>query len=85
MTLLERHDGEGGSYLEIADFIQNHGARGAVEADLELSARDARRILAELRAVTGSWRRRARAARLPASEIASIEPAFVLSEETSKK
>jgi len=85
MTLLERHDGEGGSYLEIADFIQNHGARGAVEADLELSARDARRILAELRAVTGSWRRRAKAARLPASEIASIEPAFVLSEETSKQ
>ena len=35
MTLLERRDGEGGSYLEIAEFIQNHGARGGVEADLE--------------------------------------------------
>ena len=34
MTLLERRDGEGGSYLEIAEFIQNHGARGVVEADL---------------------------------------------------
>jgi serine/threonine-protein kinase HipA len=35
MTLLERCDGAGGSYLEIAEFIQNHGARGGVAADLE--------------------------------------------------
>ena len=35
MTLLERRDGEGGSYLEIAEFIQNHGARGGVDSDLE--------------------------------------------------
>jgi len=152
MTLLERRDGEGASYLEIADFIQNHGARGVVEADLEqllrrvlfnalvgntddhlrnhgflrettgwrlapafdlnpnpserhhalrlneasdepdidavlstaefyrLSARDAQRILVELLTVTRSWRKRARAARLPASEIARIEPAFALGE-----
>ncbi len=154
MTLLERRDGEGGSYLEIADFIQNHGARGAVEADLEqllrrvlfnvlvgntddhlrnhgflrqatgwrlapafdlnpnpskrhhalrfdeasdepdldailrtaefyrVSGRDAQRILDELRAVTRTWRKRAKAARLPANEIASIEPAFALSEDS---
>ncbi|MGH8251716.1 MAG: type II toxin-antitoxin system HipA family toxin [Steroidobacteraceae bacterium] len=152
MTLLERRDGEAASYLEMADFIQNHGARGAVEADLEQllrrvlfnvlvgntddhlrnhgflrettgwrlapafdlnpnpskhhhalrlneasdepdtdtvmstaeyyrsSARDAQRILAELLIVTRSWRKRAKAARLPASEIARIEPAFALSE-----
>lgn len=152
MTLLERRDGEAASYLEMADFIQNHGARGAVEADLEqlmrrvlfnvlvgntddhlrnhgflrettgwrlapafdlnpnpskghhalrlneasdephidtvmstaeyyrLSARDAQRILAELLTVTRSWRNRAKAARLPASEIVRIEPAFALSE-----
>lgn len=153
MTLLERRDGESGSYLEIADFIQNHGARGAVEADLEqllrrvlfnvlvgntddhlrnhgfirettgwrlapafdlnpnpskrqhalrfdeasdepdidavlstaelyrVHARTAQRILDELLAVTRSWRKRARAARLPANEIAKMEPAFTLGEE----
>lgn len=152
MTLLERRDGEGASYLEIADFIQNHGARGAVDADLEQllrrvlfnvlvgntddhlrnhgflrettgwrlapafdlnpnpskrqhalrlneasdepdidavmgtaefyrsTARDAQRILGELLTVVRSWKKRARAARLPASEIARIEPAFALSE-----
>lgn len=153
MTLLERRDGEEASYLEIAEFIQNHGARGAVEADLEqllrralfnvlvgntddhlrnhgflrektgwrlapafdlnpnpskrhhalrldevsdepdidtvmstagfyrLGAGDARRILEEMLAVTRSWKRRAQAARIPASEIARMEPAFVLAEE----
>lgn len=35
MTLLERRDGEGGSYLEIAEFIQNHGARDQIAPDLE--------------------------------------------------
>lgn len=152
MTLLERRDGEGGSYLEIAEFIQNHGARGAVEADLaqllrrvlfnvlvgntddhlrnhgflreatgwrlapafdlnpnparrhhalrldeasdepnldailrtaefyRVSGRDAQRMLDELRAATRSWKKRAKAARLLANEIASIEPAFALSE-----
>lgn len=34
MTLLERRDGETGSYLEIAEFIGNYGASGCVEADL---------------------------------------------------
>jgi serine/threonine-protein kinase HipA len=152
MTLLERRDGEGGSYLEIAEFIQNHGARGGVGQDLEqlfrrvvfnalvgntddhlrnhgflrattgwrlapaydmnpnpvkrhhalrfdeasdepdleavlgtaelyrLRERDAERILVELRAVTHRWREHAKAARLSANEIATIEPAFVLSE-----
>ncbi len=151
MTLLERRDGEGGSYLEIAEFVQNHGARGAVEADLvqllrrvlfnvligntddhlrnhgflreatgwrlapafdlnpnparrhhalrldeasdepdldailrtaefyRVSGRDAQRMLDELRTATRSWKKRAKAARLPASEIASIESAFALS------
>lgn len=35
MTLLERRDGEGGSYLEIAEFIQTQGARDAIAQDLE--------------------------------------------------
>jgi serine/threonine-protein kinase HipA len=35
MTLLDRRDGEGGSYLDLAEFIQTQGARGAIEADLE--------------------------------------------------
>jgi serine/threonine-protein kinase HipA len=35
MTLLERRDGEGGSYLELAEFISTHGAKGAIDADLE--------------------------------------------------
>ena len=151
MTLLERRDGEGGSYLEIAEFIQNHGARGAVEADLaqllrrvlfnalvgntddhlrnhgflrdttgwrlapafdlnpnparrhhalrfdersdepdldailrttefyRVSTRDAGRMLDELRAETSNWKKRAKAARVPAGEIAMIGPAFALS------
>ena len=152
MTLLERRDGEGGSYREIAESIQNHGARGAVEADLaqllrrvlfnalvgntddhlrnhgflreatgwrlapacdlnpnpskrhhalrldeasdepdldgilstaefyRVSGRNAQRILDELRTVTRSWRERAKAARLSANEMSSVEPAFALSE-----
>jgi serine/threonine-protein kinase HipA len=152
MTLLERRDGEGGSYLEIAEFIQNHGARGGVEADLEqllrrllfnvlvgntddhlrnhgfvreatgwrlapafdlnpnpsrrhhalrldeasdepdldailataefyrVSRQKAQRMLAELLTAIRTWRKRAKAVRLPAGEIASIEPAFALSE-----
>lgn len=35
LTLLERRDGEGGGYLEIAEFIQNHGAQDAIAADLD--------------------------------------------------
>jgi serine/threonine-protein kinase HipA len=35
MTLLERNDGEGGSYLELAEFITQHGAQGAIKEDLE--------------------------------------------------
>lgn len=34
MTLLERKDSEHGSYLEMAEFISNHGASGFVERDL---------------------------------------------------
>jgi len=34
MTLLERRDGEGGSYLELADFIETQGAKGVVQSDL---------------------------------------------------
>ncbi len=34
MTLLEKKDGEFGSYLEMADFISNQGASGSIEADL---------------------------------------------------
>jgi serine/threonine-protein kinase HipA len=35
MTLLERHDGEGGSYLDLAEFITQHGTQGAIKDDLE--------------------------------------------------
>ncbi len=35
LTLLERRDGEGGNYLEIAEFIQTQGAREAIADDLE--------------------------------------------------
>ena len=36
MTLLKRRDGEAGaSYLDLALLIQDHGAPGAIEADLE--------------------------------------------------
>ncbi len=36
MTLLERQDGEGGaSYLDLAEFISDHGAKGYIQADLE--------------------------------------------------
>ncbi|MBI4809648.1 MAG: type II toxin-antitoxin system HipA family toxin [Nitrosomonadales bacterium] len=34
MTLLEKKDGESGSYLEMADFISNQGASGSIETDL---------------------------------------------------
>lgn len=34
MSLLEKKDGDPGSYLEIAEFISNQGASGFVEADL---------------------------------------------------
>jgi len=44
-----------------------------------LGAQDAQRILTELLPVTRSWRKRARVARLPASEIARMELAFTLS------
>ena len=37
------------------------------------------RVLAEMRKVTSAWRARARAMRLPAHEIALVEPAFELS------
>lgn len=35
MTMLERKDGEGGSYLELAEFIQTQGAKDGIEKDLE--------------------------------------------------
>lgn len=35
MTLLERNDGEGGSYLELAEFVTQHGTQGAIKDDLE--------------------------------------------------
>jgi serine/threonine-protein kinase HipA len=36
MTLLERQDGEAGaSYLDMAEFISDHGAQGHIEDDLE--------------------------------------------------
>ena len=151
MTLLEHRDGEGGSYLEIAEFIENDGAKGQVERDLEqlfrrvifnvlvgntddhlrnhgfireptgwrlapaydlnpsparrthalrlddasdipeidtvlktaqlyrLTERAAQRVLDQVLGVTRDWRRRARAARLAASEIAGVEAAFALS------
>lgn len=34
MTMLGKHDGEGGSYLELAEFLQRAGDRGHVEPDL---------------------------------------------------
>lgn len=34
MTLLERADGEGGSYLELAGFLSDQGAQGHIEEDL---------------------------------------------------
>lgn len=34
MTMLEKKDGEFGSYLEMADFISNQGAGGSIETDL---------------------------------------------------
>lgn len=34
MSLLEKKDGEIGSYLEVAEFISNQGASGSVETDL---------------------------------------------------
>lgn len=34
MTMLEKKDGEFGSYLEMADFISNQGASGSIETDL---------------------------------------------------
>ncbi len=151
MTLLERRDGDGGSYLELAEFIERHGAQGAIAADLEqmfrrvlfnvlvgntddhlrnhgfirelsgwrlapaydlnpnsarrvhalrldetseapdidavlrtaefyrLKSGTARGILEELRTVTHEWKKRARALRLPAAEIAAVEEAFTLS------
>jgi serine/threonine-protein kinase HipA len=151
MTLLERRDGDGGSYLELAEFIEHHGAQGAIEADLEqlfrrvlfnvlvgntddhlrnhgfirelsgwrlapaydlnpnparhmhalrldetseapdldavlrtadfyrLTAESARGILDELRTVTREWKKRAKALKLSATEIAAVEEAFALS------
>ena len=151
LTLLDRRDGEGGSYLEIADFIQNHGAQDGIAADLEQLFRRvlfnvlvgntddhlrnhgfirqpsgwrlapaydlnpsparrnhalrldessdlpdldavmataphyrvkpvaARRLLERTRRVTQTWRARARAARLAANEVATVEAAFELS------
>ncbi len=35
MTLLERRDGEGASYLDLAELIQDQGAPGGIDADLE--------------------------------------------------
>lgn len=36
MTLLERNDGEAGaSYLDLAQLLQDHGAPGAIQSDLE--------------------------------------------------
>ncbi|MDE3022640.1 MAG: type II toxin-antitoxin system HipA family toxin [Pseudomonadota bacterium] len=34
MTMLERADGDPGSYLELAEFISNQGAKGSIEIDL---------------------------------------------------
>lgn len=34
MTLLQREDGSGGSYLDLADFIQNRGSAAHIPADL---------------------------------------------------
>ena len=35
MTVLERRDGEGGSYLDLAQCIVDHGARDSIVTDLE--------------------------------------------------
>ena len=35
MTLLERHDDDTGSYLDIAEFISDHGAPHTIDRDLE--------------------------------------------------
>ena len=152
MTLLERSDGQGGSYLDLAQFIQGNGARSAVAPDLEqlfrrvvfnvltgntddhlrnhgfirertgwrlapaydlnpnpasrthalrldeandtpdiaailatashyrLTAKKAARILDDTRQTVRSWKRRARAMKLPAAEIASVGPSFALAE-----
>ena len=152
LTLLDRKDGEGGSYLEIAEFIQRAGAKDGIEADLQqlfrrllfnvlvgntddhlrnhgfirepsgwrlapaydLNPNPARRehtlkldehsdlpdlgavlatapfyrlkpaaankLLGQLRGVVAGWRKRARAARLGAAEIAAVAPAFVLAD-----
>ncbi len=152
MTLLERADGEGGSYVDLAQFIQGNGARGAVASDLEqlfrrvvfnvltgntddhlrnhgfirertgwrlapaydlnpnparrthalrldeandtpdiagilataphyrLTVKKASRILEDTRHTVRSWKRRARAMKLPAEEIATVGPAFALTE-----
>ncbi len=34
MTLLQRRDGDGGSYIDLAQVVSDHGARGHVDADL---------------------------------------------------
>lgn len=152
LTLLDRRDGEGGSYLEMAEFIQNAGARDGIAADLEqlflrvlfnvlvgntddhlrnhgfirhatgwrlapaydlnpnparrshalrldesgdlpdldavvatapyyrLKPAVARRMLDRARRTTSAWRKRARAMRIPAAEIAAVEGAFELSD-----
>lgn len=153
MTLLERRDGAGGSYLELADFIERQGAKGAVQSDLHqlfrrvlfnvlvgntddhlrnhgfiregsgwrlapaydlnpnparrvhalrlddasdlpdldtvlktaelyrLTQKAARHVLDEVHAVTREWKKRAKAARMGAAEIAAVEEAFALSVE----
>ena len=155
MTLLDRRDGDGGSYLEIAEFIQNAGARNQIESDLlelyrrvvfnalvgntddhlrnhgfirvatgwqlapaydlnpnpakrthalrldessdepdlgaivntapmyRVSKREAERTIAAVRAVARGWKRRAKTARIPSTEISLMEPAFALAERTS--
>ena len=35
MTMLERNDGDAGSYLELAQFLNDHGARNSIEDNLE--------------------------------------------------
>jgi len=150
MTLLERNDGEGGSYLELAEFITQHGRQGAIKDELEqlfrrvafnvavgntddhlrnhgfirettgwrmapaydlnpnpakrthtlrlddvtdvpdldvvlrtaelygLNARSAGAILGKIHSVTGEWKARSKAAKLPAAEVAAVEQAFSL-------
>jgi serine/threonine-protein kinase HipA len=151
LTLLDRRDGEGGSYLEIAEFIQNQGAQDGIARDLQQLFRRvlfnvlvgntddhlrnhgfirqpsgwrlapaydlnpnparrshalrldetsdlpeldtvmatapyyrvkptaARRLLERMRKLTRTWRDRARAARLAATEAAAVEAAFEVS------